>query len=83
MSEPSTAPSPSSSPDWSFDLLSEFGWVRVSLDTTGRGPRCRVENLESGDVVFLDAIELASMCQSTDTQRREWLRTGPYTPVEP
>ncbi|MGD9701279.1 MAG: hypothetical protein AB7Q42_12335 [Acidimicrobiia bacterium] len=58
--------------------MSEFGWVRVSLDTSGLGPRLKVEDLESDDVVLLDAIELASMCHATEEQRKEWLRTGPY-----
>lgn len=62
-----------------IELVSEFASVRVSLDTTGRGPRLKVEDLESDAAVFLDALELASLCHATDEQRQRWLRTGPYT----
>jgi hypothetical protein len=61
-----------------IELASEFAAVRVSLDDSGRGPRLKVEDLESDAVVYLDALELASMCHSTDEQRRAWLKTGPY-----
>lgn len=64
--------------DGSIELASEFASVRVSLDSSGRGPRLKVEDLESDAVAHLDAIELASMCHATDEQRKEWLRTGPY-----
>ena len=64
--------------DGSIELASEFANVRVSLDSSGRGPRLKVEDLESDAVAYLDAIELASMCHATDEQRKEWLRTGPY-----
>lgn len=68
----------STNADGTIELMSEFGWVRVSLDTSGLGPRLRVEDCESDAVVFLDALELASMCHATDDQRRRWLHTGPY-----
>ena len=61
-----------------FELMSEFAWVRVRRDDSGRGPRLLIEDLEAGQSVLLDPLELASMCHSTDEQRREWLRTGPY-----
>ena len=64
--------------DGSIELASEFASVRVSVDTSGRGPRLKVEDLESDAVAYLDAIELASMCHATEEQRKEWLRTGPY-----
>jgi hypothetical protein len=61
-----------------IEFASEFAAVRVSLDATGRGPRLKIEDLESDAVVHLDALELASMCHSTDEQRQAWLKTGPY-----
>ena len=64
--------------DGSIEFMSEFASVRVSLDTGGRGPRLKVEDLEADAIVYFDALELASLCHATDEQRREWLRTGPY-----
>lgn len=61
-----------------LELTSEFASVRVSVDASGRGPRLKVEDLESDAIAYLDVIELASMCHATDDQRRQWLRTGPY-----
>jgi hypothetical protein len=66
-----------------FELKREFGWVRVSVDSAGKGDRCRVEDVETGTVVFLDALELASMCHATAEQRLAWLQTGPYTITDP
>jgi len=66
------------SADGSLEIANEFAAVRVSRDETGRGPRLRVEDLETGDAVWLDAVELASIAHATDEQRREWLRTGHY-----
>lgn len=67
----------------SFEIASEFAAVRVSLDTSGRGPRLLVEDLESGDNALIDALELASFCRATQEQRRDWLRTGPYQVENP
>jgi hypothetical protein len=61
-----------------LELMNEFAWVRVRLDRSGRGPRLLIEDLEAGESVLLDPLELASMCHSTDEQRRRWLSTGPY-----
>jgi hypothetical protein len=68
----------SNAEDHVFELMSEFAWVRVRRDDSGRGPRLLIEDLEAGQSVLLDPLELASMCHATDEQRRAWLRTGPY-----
>ena len=40
---------------------SEFASVRVSVDHSGNGPRLRLEDLRSGHVGFLDALELETL----------------------
>ncbi len=47
----------------SFDaeLVSEFGAVRVSVDTEGNGPRLRIEDLKTGQVGYLDPLELETL----------------------
>jgi hypothetical protein len=52
--------------------------VRVSVDTSANGPRLLVEDLESGDRVFLDPLELASFCHASEEDRQAWLLVGPY-----
>jgi hypothetical protein len=59
-------------------LTSEFAAVRVSVDGRANGPRLRVEDLESGDCVFIDPLELASFCQANDEDRATWLLVGAY-----
>ena len=44
-----------------IELTSEFGSVRVSLDEHGNGPRLRVEDLRTGQVGFLDPLELETL----------------------
>ncbi len=46
---------------------SEFAQVSVSIDTEGNSPRLRLEDLRTGRVRFLDALELETVI---------WLPTG-------
>ena len=39
----------------------EFAEVRCTLDHEGRGPRLRLEDLKSGQVRYLDALELEAL----------------------
>ncbi len=39
----------------------EFASVAVSLDTEGNSPRLRVEDLRTGRVRYLDALELETL----------------------
>ena len=40
---------------------SEFASVALSIDDTGNGPRLRLEDLRTGQVGFLDALELETL----------------------
>jgi hypothetical protein len=60
------------------ELVNEFAAVRVSLDVSANGPRLLVEDLESGEQVFLCPLELASFTQATPEDREDWLRVGNY-----
>jgi hypothetical protein len=42
-------------------VRNEFASVSVSLDTRGNSPRLRVEDLRTGRVRFLDALELETL----------------------
>lgn len=42
-------------------LESEFARVNISVDTSGNGPRLRIEDLWSGAAVFLDPLALESL----------------------
>ncbi len=39
----------------------EFASVSVSIDTGGHNPRLRVEDVKTGQVGFLDALELETL----------------------
>ncbi|WP_433567209.1 hypothetical protein ACQP1O_19675 [Nocardia sp. CA-151230] len=45
---------------------SEFAQVRVGIDDTANGPRLRLEDLKSGRVRFLDALELETIVWLTE-----------------
>jgi hypothetical protein len=60
------------------ELVNEFAAVRLSLDVSGNGPRLLVEDLESGEHVFLCPLELASFILATPEDREDWLRVGNY-----
>lgn len=40
---------------------SEFAQIRVNIDHEGLGPRLRLEDLRTGRVRFLDALELETI----------------------
>jgi hypothetical protein len=43
------------------EVVSEFAAVAVSVDSAGNGPRLRIEDLRTGHVGFLDALELETL----------------------
>jgi hypothetical protein len=48
-----------------IELKSEFARVRVSLDMAANGPRLRVEDLRTGDHLFLDPLEIEGIAAAT------------------
>jgi hypothetical protein len=51
---------------------SEFASVAVSIDDGGNGPRLRLEDLRTGHVGFIDALELETLA---------WLPEGALHPL--
>lgn len=64
-------------------VKNEFAALLVTCDRHGRGPRLRVEDLESGASTYLDPLELASLCQWPSWRREELLQVGPYDVTAP
>jgi hypothetical protein len=44
-----------------LELRSEFAHVRVELDESANGPRLMIEDLKTGQRVYLDPLELESL----------------------
>jgi hypothetical protein len=42
-------------------VISEFAAVELTIDDAGNGPRLRIEDLRTGHVGFLDALELETL----------------------
>jgi ketosteroid isomerase-like protein len=55
-----------------IDVQSEFAAVEVSLDESGNGRRLKLEDLKSGRVGYLDALELETLA---------WLPEGALHPL--
>lgn len=49
-----------------LEVASEFAAVAVSVDHEGNGPRLRIEDLRTGHVGFLDALELETLAWLPD-----------------
>ena len=47
-------------------ISSEFAQVSVNFDTSGNSPRLRLEDLRSGRVRYLDALELETIIWLSD-----------------
>jgi hypothetical protein len=45
----------------SIQLSSEFAAVEIARDDRGNGPRLMIRDMRSGQCVFLDPLELASL----------------------
>jgi hypothetical protein len=43
------------------EVSSEFASVSLSIDHDGNGPRLRIEDLKTGQVGYLDALELETL----------------------
>jgi hypothetical protein len=48
-------------PETVGEVSSEFATVALSVDYDGNGPRLRIEDLKTGHVGFLDALELETL----------------------
>jgi hypothetical protein len=48
-------------PDEMAEISSEFASVQVSIDDTANGTRLRIEDLKTGHVGYLDALELETL----------------------
>jgi hypothetical protein len=48
------------------DVVSEFAAVVLSIDHDGNGRRLRIEDLRTGHVGFLDALELETLAWLPD-----------------
>lgn len=61
-------------------LSNEFAQVEVELDQTGNGPRLRIRDMRSGQVGYLDPLELEYLAFTTkdelapllDPARKRW-----------
>lgn len=64
-------------------IRNEFAVVDVSVDTSARGPRLRIADLETGVVGFYDPLEVASLVLWPPERRAELLLVGAYRPASP
>ena len=61
-------------PDPSPDIVgNEFAEVRVQVDTRAHSPRLRLEDLRSGRVRYLDALELETLVWLPEGHLRQLL----------
>jgi hypothetical protein len=84
--EPESPRSRAGSPrrDGELVLRNEFAHVAVALDLAARHPRLRLEDLRSGQVSYLDPLELESLAwsphsdlkQLLDPSHRRWRHDG-------
>jgi hypothetical protein len=49
-------------------LRSEFAHIRLEVDTSGNGPRLRIEDVKTGKVGYLDPLELECLAWARHSQ---------------
>ncbi|AJC54842.1 hypothetical protein [Streptomyces sp. 769] len=67
-----------SSAEGGFLIANEFAAVEVHPDTAANGPRLHVRDIETGAEIFLDPLDLASLCLAGPRERATWLRSAAY-----
>jgi hypothetical protein len=60
----------------SIQLSSEFAAVEIARDDRGNGPRLMIRDMRSGQCVFLDPLELASLAGARHEELRPLLDPG-------
>ena len=60
-------------PDPIGEVTSEFASVALSIDHDGNGPRLRIEDLKTGHVGFLDALELETLAWLPESALHKFL----------
>lgn len=55
------------------EVVSEFAAVSLTIDHDGNGPRLRIEDLRTGRVGFLDALELETLAWLPDGALHKFL----------
>jgi hypothetical protein len=61
-------PTPVEVPGTGAVIGSEFAQISVAFDTSGNAPRLRLQDLRTGRVRYLDALELESIIWLPDEQ---------------
>lgn len=56
-----------------WEIVSEFAAVSLSVDQEGNGPRLRIEDLKTGHVGYLDALELETLAWLPEERMQELL----------
>jgi hypothetical protein len=59
-----------------IQLSSEFAAVEIDRDDRGNGPRLKIRDLRSGQCVFLDPLELASLAWTRHDELVSFLDPG-------
>lgn len=70
------------------EVFNEFAAVRVSIDHEGNSPRLRVEDEKTGQVGYLDALELETLAwlpegglhKLLDPSHHRWREPAPGVP---
>lgn len=65
------------------EVGSEFATVRLSIDDHGNGSRLRIEDLKTGRIGYLDALELETLAWLPDGGLHKLLDPGLYRWREP
>jgi len=60
----------------------EFAIVRVSKDVSANGERLLIEDMSSGDFIFLDALELEALTRANHDYIRPLVPSGSVIPLD-
>lgn len=59
-------------------VRNEFSVVKVELDQEGNGDRLRLEDMDTGRVIYLDALQLENLVWLPDEKLAEYMDPSAY-----
>lgn len=52
-----------------LDVINEFASIRITREAGQCGPRLKVTDLETSASTYIDPLELASLCEMSESER--------------
>ena len=64
-----------------MEIYNEFARIKINIDESGNGPRLKIYSVQTGNCLYLDALELEALTMQGQKIFEQFLQT-PWGPEE-